>query len=217
MSRNSVGGRYGMVARRVRTFSAVEWLRAGVIVAALGAVVLFALVRALLPSPAAAQALVGHPAPAFTLPAAQHGALLPGRQTLTAHRGHVVLLVFFNTLCVHCLTELQTAHTVASGFPQLTTLYIDAPGERPDITAAYSQRLGFDAPVLLDEGAQVAGRYGVAYYPTLVLVDARGVTQTLWLGEVDGGTLQHGIAHVLTGSRQVADTPLSPPSCEMPA
>ncbi|MEO7002470.1 MAG: TlpA disulfide reductase family protein [Ktedonobacterales bacterium] len=197
MGRSGVGEWYSVVSRRASGFTAIAWLRVGVIVAALVAVVLFALARTLLPSPAGAQALVGKPAPVFTLPAAQDGALLPAPQTLIAQRGHVVLLVFFNTLCTHCLSELQTAHAVASGFPLLTTLAIDAPGERPDITAAYSQRLGFDAPILLDNGARVAARYGVDYYPTLTLVDARGVIRAVWLGEVNASTLHNGIAQIV--------------------
>lgn len=172
-------------------------LRAGIIVAALLAVALALLVRPVAGTAAGAQALVGRQAPAFALPAAQNGAKLPTMQTLAAHQGRATLLVFFNTLCVHCLGEVQTTQSLARSYPQLDIVYIDAPGESAQITTNYLARLNFDPPVLLDAHERVAARYGVAYYPTLILVDARGVVRATWLGEVSAATLRPAISAVV--------------------
>ncbi len=169
-------------------------LRGGMIAAALLAVGLALLARPVAGPADAAQRLVGQQAPAFVLPAAQNGQPLPGTQTLAAQQGHATLLVFFNTLCVHCLGELQTTQSLARSYPQLRLLYIDAPGEGAQITGNYVARLNLDAPILLDAQARVAGRYGVAYYPTLILVDARGVVRATWLGETTASVVGAAIA-----------------------
>jgi peroxiredoxin len=169
-------------------------LRAGIVAAALLAVGLAALVRPVAGATDAPHRLVGQQAPAFTLPAAQNGAKLPGTQTLAEHRGRATLLVFFNTLCVHCLGEIQTTQSLARSYPQLDIVYIDAPGESAQITTNYLARLTFDPPVLLDVHEQVAARYGVRYYPTLILVDARGVVRATWLGETPAATLRPAIS-----------------------
>ena len=176
--------------RRRRAPSPAAFLRAGMLAAALLAVALALLVRPVAGAADGAQALVGRQAPAFALPAAQNGQTLPGTQTLAAHRGRATLLVFFNTLCVHCLGEVQTTQSLTHGYPQLDIVYIDAPGESAQITTNYLARLNFDPPVLLDAHERVAMRYGVAYYPTLILVDTRGVVRATWLGETPAATLR---------------------------
>jgi cytochrome c biogenesis protein CcmG/thiol:disulfide interchange protein DsbE len=129
--------------------------------------------------------LVGRPAPAFVLPAERDGHLLPGTISLAAQRGHPVLLLFTFSLCPHCLPQALTVRRVAARntVPGLRVLYVDSPGESPDIVAAYQQRLVLDAPVLLDAGGVVAARYGVTYYPTTVLIDGQGVVRRIWIGE----------------------------------
>lgn len=144
--------------------------------------------------------LVGQPAPSFALPAEAHGHVQPGIVSLDAGRGHPQLLVFFYTLCTHCLGELATTHDVTQHVAQdpahagdLRVAYIDSPAENPMIPDAYVTRVGIDAPVLLDHDAQVAGRYGIAFYPTLVLLDGSGVVRATWTGEPSAATLEGAI------------------------
>ena len=177
-----------------RPLSPATLLRAGMLAAALLAVALALLARPVAGAADGPQRLVGQQAPAFALPAAQNGARLPGTRTLATHRGRATLLVFFNTLCVHCLGEVQAAQSLAHSYPQLDIVYIDAPGESAQITTNYLARLNVDPPVLLDAHEQVAGRYGVRYYPTLVLVDARGIVRATWLGETPAATLRPAIS-----------------------
>jgi len=167
--------------------------------AALLAVGLALLVRPVAGEADGPQRLVGQQAPAFALPAAQNGAKLPGTQTLAQHRGRPTLLVFFNTLCVHCLGEVQATQALAHSYPQVDVVYIDAPGEGAQITTNYLARLSFDPPVLLDTHERIAARYGVRYYPTLILVDARGVVRAAWLGETPAATLRPAISAALSG------------------
>ena len=116
--------------------------------------------------------------------------------TLASERGHPVLLVFFYTLCVHCLSQVQTAAAVGRDETArgLSVLYVDSPAERPDIVAAYLDRLQIDAPVLLDADGAVAERYGVRFYPTLVLVDGGGVVRGVWLGETSTAPIERALS-----------------------
>jgi peroxiredoxin len=173
-------------------------LRAGVVCVALLAVVLTVAARTLAGPPQTTPALVGHSAPAFALQAEHDGRVQPGTVSLGSTRGHPVLLVFFFTLCAHCLSQVQAANTaVAQEHARgVTALYISSPAERPDIVAAYLGRLGIGAPALLDNGAAVAGHYGVRFYPTLVLVDGHGTVRSVWLGETSSAKLERAITAV---------------------
>ncbi len=175
-------------------------LRGGMLAAALLAIVLVVAFRACAPSPTATQPHIGKPAIAFTLPAEQNGVLLPSPVAVTPASGKPTLLVFFYTLCTHCLLHMQSAHAVASDFPSLHSIYIDSPAERPNLPELLMQRLAITDPVLLDADGAVAARYGIAYYPTLVLIDGRGVVRAIWTGEVDAATLRAGIARALAAN-----------------
>lgn len=180
--------------------SATQALRSGMLAAALLAVVLVLTFRACAPSPATAQQHLNQPAIAFTLTAEQAGVKLSAPLTFAATPGRPTLLVFFYTLCIHCLLQMQTTHMVASSIAGLHSVYIDSPAERPNLPDVMMVRLGIADPVLLDTDGKVAARYGIAYYPALVLVDGHGIVRHIWTGEVDAATLRAGITQMLMAS-----------------
>ncbi|HEX9037043.1 MAG TPA: TlpA disulfide reductase family protein [Ktedonobacterales bacterium] len=165
-----------------------EWLmRAGLVTCAALALALLVIARASAPNPNTARSLVGRPAPAFSLPAAQSGAMLAAPITFNAH-GRPTLLVFFNTLCVHCLSEIAAVER-ATVNADVRTVLVDTPGENAQITGAYLARLRLDPPALLDRAGNVARAYGVSYTPTLALVDQRGIVLEVWVGETPQATV----------------------------
>lgn len=168
--------------------------------AALLAIVLLGAFRACAPSPTTTQQRLNQPALAFTLPAEQAGVPLPAPVTYAPAPGRPTLLVFFYTLCTHCLLQMQSANVVASDFPALRRVYINSPAERPNLPDLMMRRLAITNPVLLDADGTVAARYGIAYYPALVLIDGRGIVRAIWTGEVDSATLRAGIGHALATS-----------------
>ncbi len=190
----------GSVGRLRTPLTAGAWLRLALVVVALVALLL-GIVSRVSAGSQRVDALVGHAAPPFALTSEVHGQAQPGVTSLASSRGSTRLLVFFYTLCSHCLGELatvaQTQQTLAqqsgSGF---VPLYIDSPGENPATADAYVTRVGIDTPVLLDGGGQVAARYGIAYYPTIVLVDGDGIVRATWTGEPDVATLVSAIRQV---------------------
>jgi peroxiredoxin len=183
--------------------SASRALRGGMLSAALLALLLVILFRACAPSTTTTRLHVGTRASAFTLAAERAGVLSPAQVTFAPGSGRPTLLIFFYTLCTHCLLEMQSARDVAGEFAGLRTVYIDSPAERANIPDLMMQRLGIADPVLLDTSGHVAARYGVAYYPALVLVDGHGIVRDIWTGETGASSLRAGIQQVLTtpGSR----------------
>jgi hypothetical protein len=79
----------------------------------------------------------------------------------------------------------------------LRVLYIDSPAEAPGIITAFAQRVGVDAPVLLDTGGAVAQRYGIQTYPAAVLIDGNGVVRAQWAGETSTTALHAGLTAIL--------------------
>jgi peroxiredoxin len=174
-----------------------RWLQAAVAGLALLAVLLAVVTRVSGGSNTAAEQLVGSPAPAFSLRAEYRGQVLPGTVSLAEQRGHNVLLVFMYSLCAHCLSQIDTVHELDTqdASPGLRVLYIDSPAESASIISAYAERLGIESPgtpILLDNGA-LAQSYGVRYFPTTFLVDARGIVRKVWTGETSGDSLRSAI------------------------
>jgi thiol-disulfide isomerase/thioredoxin len=189
--------RLARVERRLRRVSVAGWLRSAAITCAALAIILLVVARALAPSTAQARASIGQAAAPFSLPAAQHEQMLEQPILFAGHGARPTLLVFFNTLCVHCVAGVQATHAAgvsAPGQPPVDIIYVDAPGENAEITGQYMARLSLDAPVLLDKGARVASRYGVSYYPSIVLVDAHGVIRAIWIGAPSASQLRSAIA-----------------------
>lgn len=197
--RRRTSTRFARIERGLRRVSVAGWLRSAAIACGALAILLLVVARALAPSTAQARAGVGQAAAPFSLPAAQHEQMLAQPIHFDGHATRPTLLVFFNTLCVHCVAGVQAAHAVgasASGQPPVDVIYVDAPGENAEITGQYMARLSFDAPVALDAGARVASRYGVSAYPALVLVDAHGVIRAVWVGPPTASQLRSAIAHI---------------------
>ena len=192
------------LSNRLRARNILRWepgslLRTGLIASALLALALVGIARMVAPNPASASMLIGRPAPTFTLPAAQGGKTISSPTTFTGASDHPTLLVFFNTLCVHCLSEMSAARqaaATASGAP-VDVIFIDTPGENAQITGAYMARLQLNPPILLDKGGAVARAYGVEYEPTLTLVNSKGVIRGVWVGETSAQALASGIRQAL--------------------
>ncbi len=77
---------------------------------------------------------------------------------------------------------------------------INSPAESSGIIAAYAQRLGITAPVLLDKSGRVAANYGIASYPATVLVDGNGTVREVWIGETGVDSLRSAITPLLAGA-----------------
>ena len=193
-----------LIVDRIRGTSARDALRAAVFIAVGLALVLALATRAAAGPDDTSARLVGRPAPSFALPAEQGARLLSTPVRLASAPGHPVVLIFFFTLCPHCLNEVRALHDLAAD-PALASaqfLYVDAPAERLNIADAYVARAGITAPVLLDDGGAVAARYDVHYYPTVVLLDGGGIVRFVWTGETAASVIRAGIVALAPAGAQ---------------
>jgi peroxiredoxin len=172
-------------------------LRVALAALTLAAVVLGVIVR--VGAPAATPQLAGSSAPPFALRTEAGGAPSPHVVSLAEQRGHPVLLLFTYSLCAHCLAETAAVAQLESRYGPmgLRVLYIDSPAESPGIIAAFAQRVGVDAPVLLDTGGALAQHYGIQAYPAALLIDGNGVVRAQWTGETGTTALRAALTAIL--------------------
>ena len=165
----------------------------------LAAVVLSVAVRLSAPPAGGAQRLTGHLSPELSLPAEQSGRLLPSAVSLAPERGHPTLIVFFFSLCPHCHAVVPAVRQLEGAYAArgLRVLYVDSPAENSGIADAYAARMGITSPVLLDASGKAAGKFGVAYFPGIVLVDERGIVRAAWTGETPQAALRAAVVALL--------------------
>jgi peroxiredoxin len=97
------------------------------------------------------------------------------RVSLTALRGHVVLLNFWATWCPPCREEMPSMERLYQEFKTqgLAVLAVDIQ-ESPKQVARFMRDFRLTFPALLDTDAAVAGRYGARGLPSTYLIDRNG-------------------------------------------
>lgn len=121
---------------------------------------------------AEAPAMVGSPAPDFTLRD------LAGHEVrLSDLRGHVLLVNFWATWCPPCREEIPSMlrlNRAMAGKPfRMLAISIDEGGKQA--VEAYLSNDGAALPVLLDTGGKIGKRYGITGVPETFVVDRKGV------------------------------------------
>ncbi|MGH7251948.1 MAG: peroxiredoxin family protein [Nitrospiraceae bacterium] len=125
--------------------------------------------------------VVGTGAADFSLPD------LDGRvQSLSQHRGKIVLVNFWATWCKPCTTEMPAMQTVYDklrdhGFVVLAVNEL----EDTQKVVEHIREYGHTFPVLMDRDNRVANQYGVYGLPVSVFIDEAGVVQAY----IKGGLL----------------------------
>jgi peroxiredoxin len=104
----------------------------------------------------------------------------------SAATGRPLVIRFWADWCRYCEPEMKAIEAVyqrhkAKG---LEVFAINAGQDKPAV-AAFIKKLGVTYPVLLDESASIAKRYGVVGLPTTYFVDAKGVVRGKVIGEAD--------------------------------
>ena len=142
----------------------------------------------------ATKARTGTGAPDFTLKSTR-GALV----TLSALRGHPVVIAFFASWCHPCEEELPVLQQFARDDGRLRVLGINFQDLAAD-TATFVDRLRVTFPALLeDPTGPVAQRYGIRGIPQTVFVDRHGIVRGRVYGETSHQALAPAIADLLAG------------------
>jgi len=144
-------------------------------------------------TPETRHAVVGEPAPDFTL------SDLDGRAvSLSALKGRPVLLYFWATWCHYCteaLPELMAlqAKEQESGLQVLAINIL----EGREKVAAYAAEHKLTLPVLLDQQAAVSQAYLIRATPTYLLIDRNGLLADVIIGTPRKGALEGRLADLL--------------------
>lgn len=128
-----------------------------------------------------ATAVVGQPAPTFTL-TDLHGK----NWRLEDLQGKVVFLNFWASWCQPCLQEMPSMVTLDQRMPEgsfqmLTILYND----RPEIAQNLVRKMGLTFPVLVDTNSVTARQYGLTGVPETYIIDPQGVLREKFIGPVN--------------------------------
>jgi thiol-disulfide isomerase/thioredoxin len=142
-------------------------------------------------------ALIGHPAPGFSLRTMDSETVT----SLEATKGQVRLIDFWSTGCGPCKRELPALAVLAHdlGDKPFMLLSVNIDDDMADRGAAIRRALGGASgafPILLDDGS-ASSRYAVYRIPFKVLVDREGVVRRVYTGGTDPDELRADIQAVL--------------------
>ena len=112
--------------------------------------------------------LVGRPAPAMSLETLTHQ-----RFHLNRQRGKAAVLLFWNTTCKACKQQMGSLEQLARD-PGFVVANVCTDPENLDAVHRMVRGLSPGQATLLDRGAKVARAFGVAAYPTTVLITPGG-------------------------------------------
>jgi cytochrome c biogenesis protein CcmG/thiol:disulfide interchange protein DsbE len=133
------------------------------------------------------------PTPALVLPRLDGSTV-----DLAALRGKVVAVNFWATWCGPCRMELPE---LAQFWSEHRDQCVEVLGVAEESARADVQRVvasaGIPYPVLLDEGAQALGPWGVMGYPHTFVVDTEGRIRRVFQGAVDRSELEQAVRPLL--------------------
>ncbi len=100
---------------------------------------------------------------------------------LSAHRGEVVFLNFWFTTCRPCIQELPDLEALQAKYADQAVSFVSVCLDGPDDIERLFSRIRRGLPAcqlsMIASGEEIVKQYGVALFPTNMLIDKEGVVQ----------------------------------------
>ena len=120
---------------------------------------------------------VGKPAPEFSLMD------LDGEtRTMDDYKGKLLILDFFTTGCVYCVTEMPDLMALQEEYPEELTVVLVNIGQDEETVQQFMEEKGITLPVLFDQRGELAVEYNFYGTPAHAFIDEEGN----YLGRVMG-------------------------------
>jgi thiol-disulfide isomerase/thioredoxin len=152
--------------------SARRWVTRGLDILAV-LIVLFAIFEFFVAPQLARNAIV--PAPPVSLPV-----LTGGRFSVERQRGRLTYLDFWATWCEPCQQSIPLIQRFARRHPEVDVISVDV-GEPSGVVKGFVRTHPMER-IALDSDQTAASAFGVADFPTMVVIDARGNQRAKWIG-----------------------------------
>ncbi len=123
--------------------------------------------------------------------------------TIADLRGKVVVVEMWTGGCINCLNTLPYVKQWDARYrgKGLVVVGVHTPEFQHEHAVDYVRnaiaREGITYPVVMDNDFRIWNAYGNAYWPTLYLIDKKGVIRYSHIGEGDYGTTERMIAQLL--------------------
>jgi len=138
-------------------------------------------------------ALVGTPAPHFTLP------VIRGSDSadLVGLAGHVVVVDFWASWCQPCTTAVPLLNAWRDKYDARGLRVIGVSGDEASEIARYATENQVGFTVARDDDDKVAAAYQVVGLPTLVVIDKTGIVRYIDVGARDLAAVEARVAALL--------------------
>lgn len=138
-------------------------------------------------------------APDFTAAVVANG-LEPDQKTLTmsALRGHPVVLDFWATWCGPCQAESPIVNGIAQRFKDKGLVVVGVnTSDAEGLAAKYAKIKGLTFPMVYDDNNTIANKYKVDNLPTLIVVSKEGKIVAVRHGVTSDADLERLVRQVL--------------------
>ncbi len=119
-------------------------------------------------------------ADAYPAPRIAYHTLAGGTFHVSDARGHVLFLDFFASWCEPCKLEMPMVEHYARSHPQVIVVPVDV-GEPPIVAARFAKSYKL-LDVALDPTSSAQGLFHVQGFPTIVVIDPKGLIRATWTG-----------------------------------
>ena len=118
--------------------------------------------------------------------------------TMSALRGHPVVLDFWATWCGPCQAEAPIVNGLAQRFKDKGLVVIGVnTSDAEGLAARYAVKKGLSFPIVYDEGNAIANKYRVDNLPTLIVISKEGKMVAVRHGVTSDADLERLVRQVL--------------------